>query len=192
MGSGVPDLDRTVRAGSMLPRGRPPHTKQGVRMQIVIAGDHASPVLKRSLVTHLRGLGHVVTDLGTDGEASVDYPDYAALACHAVLEGRAERAIVICGTGIGISIAANKIAGIRCGLAHSPDTGRLAWEHNRAQVLALGARVLDAAAAAATVDAWLGATIDAGPRHANRIAKIAALENSSCSTASSPCSQATP
>lgn len=156
-------------------------------MQLVIAGDHASPALKSALVAHLRARGHEVRDLGTDGAASVDYPDYAALACGEVLHGRAERAILICGTGIGISIAANKIAGIRCGLAHSPDTGRLAWEHNRAQVLALGARVLDAAAATATVDAWLAATADAGPRHANRIAKIAALENGSCSTASNPC-----
>lgn len=161
-------------------------------MQLAIAGDHASPALKRALVAHLRARGHIVADLGTDGEASVDYPDYAALACREVLEGRAERAILICGTGIGISIAANKIAGIRCGLAHSPDTGRLAWEHNRAQVLALGARVLDPATAAATVDAWLSATADAGPRHANRLAKIAALENGSCSTASSPCCQEKP
>lgn len=152
-------------------------------MKLVIAGDHASPALKRSLIHHLRGRGHEVEDLGTDGEGSVDYPDYAAVACKAVLDGRAERAVLICGTGIGISIAANKIAGIRCGLAHSPDTGRLAWEHNRAQVLALGARVLDAAAAAATVDAWLGARADEGPRHLNRIAKIAALETP-CSTGS--------
>jgi ribose 5-phosphate isomerase B len=152
-------------------------------MKLVIAGDHASPALKRSLIHHLRGRGHEVEDLGTDGEGSVDYPDYAAVACKAVLGGRAERAVLICGTGIGISIAANKIAGIRCGLAHSPDTGRLAWEHNRAQVLALGARVLDAAAAAATVDAWLGARADEGPRHLNRIAKIAALETP-CSTGS--------
>lgn len=161
-------------------------------MKLVIAGDHASPALKRGLVEHLRGNGHVVTDLGTNGEASVDYPDYAALACTEVLAGRAERAILICGTGIGIGIAANKIAGIRCATVHSPDTGRLAWEHNRAQVISIGARVLDPAAAAAAVDAWLNATIDAGARHANRIAKITALENGSCSTASSPSCQAAP
>lgn len=157
-------------------------------MRIVIAGDHASPALKRSLVHHLRGRGHDVRDLGTDGESSVDYPDYAKLACDEVLAGRAERAVLICGTGIGISIAANKIAGIRCGLAHSPDTGRLAWEHNRAQVLAVGARVLEPQAAAATVDAWLDAKADEGPRHLKRIEKIMSLENpSSCSTASRNC-----
>lgn len=156
-------------------------------MKLVIAGDHASPALKRQLVHHLRGRGHQVEDLGTDGEGSVDYPDFAALACRAVLAGKAERAILICGTGIGISIAANKIAGIRCGVAHSPETGRLAWEHNRAQALAIGARVLDPLTAAATVDAWLMATADEGSRHKNRLAKIAALETGTCSTASSPC-----
>ena len=149
-------------------------------MKIVIAGDHASPALKRSLVHHLRGRGHDVRDLGTDGEASVDYPDYAKLACDEVLAGRAERAVLICGTGIGISIAANKIAGIRCGLAHSPETGRLACEHNRAQVLAIGARVLDAQTAAATVDAWLDAKPDEGERHRKRIDKMMALEKPSC------------
>jgi len=153
-------------------------------MKLVIAGDHASPALKRSLCEHLRGRGHQVEDLGTNGEASVDYPDYAALACQAVLAGRAERAVLICGTGIGIGIAANKIPGIRCGIAHSPDTGRLAWEHNHAQALAIGARVLDAATAAATVDAWLDARADDGPRHLNRLAKIAALEGNPCSTGS--------
>ncbi len=152
-------------------------------MKLVIAGDHASPALKRSLIHHLHGRGHEVEDLGTDGEASVDYPDYAQIACQAVLTGRAQRAILICGTGIGIGIAANKIAGIRCGVAHSPETGRLAWEHNRAQVLAIGARVLDAMQATATVDAWLDAKADEGPRHQNRIAKLAALE-SPCSTGS--------
>lgn len=145
-------------------------------MKLVIAGDHSSPALKRTLIHHLRGRGHEVADLGTEGESSVDYPDFAVAACRAVLSGQAERAILICGTGIGIAIAANKIDGIRCGVAHSPETGRLAWEHNRAQALALGARVLDAQTAAATVDAWLSALPDGGQRHANRIAKIAALE----------------
>lgn len=158
-------------------------------MKLVIAGDHASPALKRSLLHHLRGRGHEVVDLGTDGEASVDYPDYARLACAEVLAGRAERAVLICGTGIGIGIAANKIPGIRCAIAHSPETGRLAWEHNRAQALAIGARVLDPQTAAATVDAWLMARADEGQRHRNRIAKITALEGS-CSTDSSPCSPA--
>jgi ribose 5-phosphate isomerase B len=145
-------------------------------MRLVIAGDHASPELKRQLAAHLAAAGHQVRDLGTDGTASVDYPDFAALACAEVLAGRADRALLICGTGIGIGIAANKIPGIRCGIAHSPDTGRLAWEHNRAQALAIGARVLDFPAARAVVDAWLGATADEGPRHRQRIDKITALE----------------
>jgi ribose 5-phosphate isomerase B len=155
-------------------------------MRLVIAGDHSSLALKSSLAHHLRGRGHEVEDLGTHDEASCDYPDYAALACRAVLEGRAERAVLICGTGIGISIAANKIPGIRCGLAHSPETGRLAWAHNRAQALAIGARVLDGATAAATVDAWLDARPDDGPRHLKRIDKLTALEHDACSTASKP------
>ncbi|MCS6969494.1 MAG: RpiB/LacA/LacB family sugar-phosphate isomerase [Planctomycetota bacterium] len=158
-------------------------------MRIVIAGDHASPALKRTLAEHLRARGHEVRDLGTDDETSVDYPDYAAAACREVLAGRAERAVLICGTGIGIGIAANKIPGIRCAIAHSPETGRLAWEHNQAQALALGARVLDPETAKATVDAWLAARADEGERHRQRLAKIAALEQRPCSTASSPSSE---
>jgi ribose 5-phosphate isomerase B len=149
-------------------------------MRLVIAGDHASPALKAHLAAHLRGRGHDVRDLGTDSDASVDYPDYARLACAEVTAGRAERAILICGTGIGISIAANKLPGIRCGVAHDAMTGRLAWEHNRAQVLAIGARVLDAAAAAITVDAWLEAKPDEGPRHQRRIEKIAEIDHTRC------------
>lgn len=155
-------------------------------MRIVIAGDHASPALKRVLVEHLRRRGHEVEDLGAHDETSVDYPDYAAAACRALLAGRAERAVLICGTGIGIGIAANKIPGIRCAVAHSPQTGRLAWEHNQAQALALGARVIDAETAKATVDAWLDAVADDNPRHRQRLAKIAALEHDPCSTGSSP------
>lgn len=149
-------------------------------MRLVIAGDHASPALKRALVEHLQRSGHAVRDLGTCEDSSVDYPDFAQAACAEVLAGRAERAVLICGTGIGISIAANKIPGIRCGLAHSPETGRLAMEHNHAQVLAIGARVLDAATAMATIDAWLAAVPSDGPRHVRRIDKITALEQRTC------------
>ncbi|MEK7415422.1 MAG: RpiB/LacA/LacB family sugar-phosphate isomerase [Planctomycetota bacterium] len=149
-------------------------------MRLVIAGDHSSPALKQALVEHLQRGGHTVRDLGTCAEASVDYPDFAEAACAEVLAGRADRAVLICGTGIGIAISANKIPGIRCGVAHNAFTGALASEHNHAQVLAIGARVLDAPTAIATVDAWLTTARSDGPRHLRRIEKITALEQRAC------------
>ncbi len=143
-------------------------------MRIAIAGDHASPAMKAALAAHLRAAGHEVTDFGTDSEASCDYPDLVTAPCRAVLDGVADRAVLICGTGIGISIAANKVPGIRCALVHDETTARLAREHNDAHALALGARVLDVATAQRLVDVFLGATFEA--RHQRRLDKIAALE----------------
>lgn len=143
-------------------------------MRIAIAGDHASPQLKAAIAAHLRVAGHEVTDFGTHTEASCDYPDLVTAPCRAVLEGRADRAVLICGTGIGISIAANKVKGIRCALVHNAETARLAREHNDAHALALGARVLEVPTAIRLVDIFLNAVFET--RHQRRLDKITALE----------------
>jgi ribose 5-phosphate isomerase B len=145
-------------------------------MRIAIAADHAAVDHKRAVADHLRGLGHEVVDFGTDSAASCDYPDHGIPACVAVAKGECHRGILICGTGIGMSIAANKVPGIRCGLAHSVDTARLAANHNNAQVLALGARIVDAATAIAMVEVFLTTPFEV--RHQRRLDKIAAYEKS--------------
>ncbi len=150
-------------------------------MRIAIAGDHAAVGHTRALVAHLTQAGHAVIDFGTASEASCDYPDVAAPACRAVIDGAAERAVLICGTGIGVSIVANKFPGLRCGLAHTVDTARLAREHNQAQALALGARCVDVSTMLAMVDAWLAAVYQ--PRHQPRLDKIQAIEQHNASSA---------
>lgn len=143
-------------------------------MRIAIAGDHASPKHKAAIAAHLRDAGHQVVDFGTHSEASCDYPDFVLAPCQAVLNGQADRAVLICGTGIGISIAANKVRGIRCALAHDTMTAGLAREHNDAHALALGARVVDIPTALLLVDTFLAASF--APRHQCRLDKITALE----------------
>jgi ribose 5-phosphate isomerase B len=147
-------------------------------MRIVLGSDHAGYGLKQVLATHLQQAGHVVADVGTADTSSCDYPDFAAPACRRVLAGQADRAILVCGSGIGISISANKIPGMRCALVYNRDTARLAKEHNDAQAIALGARFIPAADALAMVDTYLGATFEA--RHQRRIDKIRALEHPTC------------
>jgi ribose 5-phosphate isomerase B len=144
-------------------------------MQIALAGDHSAIGHKDRIRDLLRSAGHDVVDCGTNDTASCDYPDYADKACRLVREGTCARAVLICGTGIGMSIAANKVLGIRCALVHSPETARLAGAHNKAQVIALGARVMDALTAWACVQAWLAAPFE--DRHQRRLDKIAALES---------------
>jgi ribose 5-phosphate isomerase B len=143
-------------------------------MRIAVASDHAALAHKRAIIAHLAGLGHQVEDFGTGSEASCDYPDYAGPACESVAKGSNGAAVLVCGSGIGVSIVANKVPGIRCGLAHSVETARLAKEHNNAQALALGARIVDVPTALAMVDAWLNASFEA--RHQRRLDKIAARE----------------
>lgn len=147
-------------------------------MRIVLGSDHAGYDLKLAIIAHLRTTGHSVTDVGTSGTSSCDYPDYAAPACRAVIAGEADRAILVCGSGIGISIAANKVPGIRCAVVYNREVARLAKEHNDAQAIALGARFIAVDEAIAMVDAWLGATFEA--RHQRRIDKITALEPRAC------------
>lgn len=143
-------------------------------MRIAIASDHAAVPLRTQLVELLGQQGHSVDDLGCDEDERVDYPDYAAAVAGAVVTGSADRGILLCGTGIGMSVAANKIVGIRAALVHDVTTARLAREHNDANILCLGARVTGPTVAAECVQAWLGAAFD--PRHQPRLDKIARME----------------
>lgn len=140
-------------------------------MRIAIASDHAAVSLKAALADWLRGQGHEVDDLGTDGEASVDYPDFGyRLAAH-VAAGKAERGVALCGTGIGISIAVNRNAQVRCALVSEPLSASLAREHNDANVIAMGARVIGIEMAKACLTAFL-TTPFGGERHARRVGKL--------------------
>lgn len=143
-------------------------------MNIAVAGDHSAVAHTRAIIAHLKHAGHQVEDFGTTTESSCDYPDFAGPACESVAKGRNERVVLVCGTGIGVSIVANKVPGIRCGLVHDEGTARLAREHNNAQALALGARIVDVPTALKMIDTWLGATFEA--RHQRRLDKIAARE----------------
>jgi ribose 5-phosphate isomerase B len=140
-------------------------------MRIAIASDHAAVSLKAALADWLRGQGHEVDDLGTDGEASVDYPDFGhKLAAH-VAAGKAERGVALCGTGIGISIAVNRNAQVRCALVSEPLSAALSREHNDANVIAMGARVIGIEMAKACLTAFL-TTPFGGERHARRVGKL--------------------
>ncbi len=140
-------------------------------MHIAIASDHAAIALKAELVAWLAELGHAVTDLGPDGPASVDYPDYGyKLAAH-VAAGKATRGIALCGSGIGISIAVNRNPAVRCALVSEPLSAALAREHNDANVIAMGARLVGLDMAKACIGAFL-ATPFGGDRHVRRIEKL--------------------
>ena len=140
-------------------------------MRVAIASDHAAVELKQVLADHLRAAGHDVDDLGPHDSASVDYPDYGYRLGQAIADGRAERGIALCGSGIGISIAVNRNVACRCALVSEPLSARLAREHNDANVLAMGARLIGADMAKACVDAFL-ATAFAGDRHIRRVEKL--------------------
>ncbi|MDP2624502.1 MAG: ribose 5-phosphate isomerase B [Actinomycetota bacterium] len=145
-------------------------------MHIAIASDHAGYELKEHLAKAVAGAGHAVTDLGTHSTEPVDYPDYAAAVARAVVTGRVERGIVVCGSGAGAAIAANKVRGIRAAVAHDTYTAHQCVEHDDANVLSLGSRVLGEQLAEELVRAFLEARFSGGERHVRRLAKIAALE----------------
>jgi len=145
-------------------------------MKVALGADHAGFALKQSIGARLRELGHEVHDFGTAGEASCDYPDFAAKAACDVANGGADRAILVCTTGIGMSIAANKIAGVRAALAINEDAVRLSREHNDANVLAVAAKYTTGPQAAAFVGVFLNTPFSGGERHARRLEKIAALQ----------------
>ncbi|MBZ5584914.1 MAG: ribose 5-phosphate isomerase B [Acidobacteriia bacterium] len=146
-------------------------------MRIAIAADHAGFALKESLRRRLADAGHQVTDFGTHSTESCDYPDFAQPVAREVAGGRSDRGILVCSTGIGMAIAANKVAGVRAAPAESEDEVRLTREHNDANVLTLGARYLDEERALALIRVFLD-TAFTGGRHARRLGKIEALEES--------------
>ncbi len=140
-------------------------------MTVALASDHAGFELKSLLKEELTALGHEVLDLGTDGPQSVDYPDFGRLAAAALAEGRAQRGVIVCGTGIGISIAANRQPGVRAALCHDATTARLSREHNDANVLALGARIVGQEVAKECLRVFLATEFAAG-RHTPRVEKL--------------------
>ena len=145
-------------------------------MKIALGADHAGYDLKSLLASSLRDWGHEVVDLGTDNATdSVDYPDFGSAVGHCVASGQADAGVAVCGSGIGISIAANKVPGIRAALVHDATSARLAREHNDANVLCLGARLIGVPVALDAVAAWLGAE-PGGGRHLERLAKLSQLD----------------
>lgn len=144
-------------------------------MKIAIASDHGGYDYKQELISYIESLGHQVLDLGCHGLASVDYPDYGIPCAQAVARGEADRGVVICGTGIGISISANKVPGIRCALCTDPVMARLTREHNDANMLAMGGRIIGIELAKGIVQVFLSTEFSGG-RHKTRIDKIAQYE----------------
>ena len=140
-------------------------------MRIVLASDHGGVELKDHLAQRLVAQGHTVEDLGTDGTSSVDYPDFAQALAQNIAGGSAERGILVCGTGQGMAMSANKVSGIRAGVVSDVFSARMIVEHNNAQVICLGARILGLSLADALVDAFLEARFEGG-RHERRVDKM--------------------
>lgn len=145
-------------------------------MKIAIACDHGALDLKNTVVAHLRKRGFEVVDFGTDSLASCDYPDFVAPAAKAVAAGECDKGIALCTTGIGVSIAANKIHGIRCALLSDLMSARLTREHNNTNMMAMGAGVVGQMLALEIVDTWLDTEFSHNERHQRRIDKVMALE----------------
>ena len=144
-------------------------------MKIAVASDHGGFALKEKVKEHLMQRGFEVEDLGTHSEDSVDYPAYGKACGEAVASGKADLGVVVCGTGIGISIAANKVKGIRCGLCTSVEMAHLTKQHNNANILALGGRTTEPDLALKIVDEWLDTEFEGG-RHQRRIDLVSAIE----------------
>ena len=145
------------------------------RDKIIIAADHGGVELKNTLIAELKTLGYDVEDLGTHDHQSVDYPDYAEKLARKVASGAFERGVLCCGTGIGMSMAANKVAGVRAAVAGDCFSARMSRAHNDANVLCLGERVLGAGKAKEILRVWLDTTFEGG-RHARRVGKISDLD----------------
>ncbi|HZI92690.1 MAG TPA: ribose 5-phosphate isomerase B [Patescibacteria group bacterium] len=143
--------------------------------RLAVGCDHAAVAMKDDIVRDLRGAGLQVEDVGAFNQDSVDYPDFAALVAARVTSGAADLGIALCGTGIGVAIAANKIRGVRAAVCHDVTTARLSRQHNDANVLCMGARIIGPAVAADIVKEWLAADFEGG-RHKRRVEKIEALE----------------
>ena len=145
-------------------------------MNIAIGSDHAGFNLKQDLAKTIGAAGHQVVDVGTTSTAPVDYPDFAEAVSRAILDGRAERAVLICGSGVGASVAANKITGIRAAVCHDCYSARQGVEHDDMNVLVLGSRVIGPELAHELVRAYLGAAFTHEERHVRRLNKVKALE----------------
>jgi ribose 5-phosphate isomerase B len=146
-------------------------------MKVAIAADHAGSILLNLVIDDVRSLGHEAIDLGThDAVTPDDYPDRAADLAAAITGGRADRGVLICGSGVGASVAANKVRGIRAALCHDTYSAHQGVEHDNMNVLCLGARIIGAALAVELVRAFLGAGFTGEPRHERRLGKIAAME----------------
>ena len=146
-------------------------------MKIAVGCDHGALALKNKLVSHLEAKGYEVKDFGTYTPDSCDYPEFAGAAAKAVASGECEKGIVLCTTGIGVSIAANKVSGIRCALLSDLMSARLTREHNDTNMMALGAGVVGEMLALQIADVWLGTEFSGDSRHQRRISKLMALEN---------------
>ena len=155
-------------------------------MRVAIGADHAGWELKEKISAWLAELTHEMIDLGTHGSEAVDYPDYAEKVGMALREGRAERGIVICGSGVGASVAANKIPGIRAGLCHDTYSAHQGVEHDDMNVLVMGSRVVGVALAQELVQAFLGAKYTGESRHQRRLDKVRALESRYAKNANLP------
>jgi ribose 5-phosphate isomerase B len=145
-------------------------------MHIAIGADHAGFALKQKLGDYLHELGHAVIDLGTMNQDPVDYPDYAEAVGKAVLQGQAERGVLICGSGVGASVAANKLPGIRAAVCHDTYSARQGVEHDDMNILVFGARIIGEELARELVRVFLAARFTAEERHLRRVEKIKALE----------------
>jgi len=144
-------------------------------MRIAIGSDHAGFELKEKLEAHLKELGHEVTDVGAHNDDSVDYPDLAAQVGEAVASGEADRGVLVCGSGIGVAIAANKIRGVRAANVYDPEMAKMSRLHNDANVVTMGGRYLPEETAREIVDTFLATAFEGG-RHQRRVDKITALE----------------
>ncbi len=145
-------------------------------MKVAVGSDHAGFELKQEVAESLRKEGYEVIDVGTNSTAAVDYPDYAEKVALAVKDGRAERAVLICGSGVGACVAANKVPGIRAAICHDVYSAHQGVEHDDMNVLVLGGRVIGPAVAHELVQAFVGARYTAEERHARRLAKVLAME----------------
>lgn len=145
-------------------------------MNVGLAADHAGFALKETLVEFVKSLDHATVDFGTDSTASVDYPDFAEKLGRAVQRGEVDRGILVCGSGVGAAIAANKLRGVRAGLCHDTYSAHQSVEHDDVNVLALGARIIGLELAKELVSAFLTAEFTGEERHRRRLAKIEALE----------------
>jgi ribose 5-phosphate isomerase B len=147
-------------------------------MEVAVAFDHRGVKLRKRLLDELAALGHEAVDLGTDSDAErVDYPDKARELGEAILRGEAERGVLVCGSGVGASVAASKLPGIRAAICHDTYSARQGVEHDDMNVLCLGSEVVGAELAAELVRAFLGAAFDGGERYVRRLEKVAAMEN---------------